>query len=193
LLISLLGTFYGLIKDYDQATSFQKIAIEKAPFESSFYRNLSETLKNMDKIKDALSTLYFNKILSLNDKSIDYEIAKLNTALSNYLAADLIYKRLMTEENVNKDVKYSYCSNLIKLNKVNEAIKNSKVIAFDDYYISGEHNSFTIDKYGCNELIKSFHDNEIFISPPTLKFSDVRIAFWSKQLKVIEDLKKALL
>ena len=36
LLISLLGTFYGLNKDYDQAISFQKIAIEKAPFEPHF-------------------------------------------------------------------------------------------------------------------------------------------------------------
>ena len=122
LLISLLGTFYGLNEDYYQATSFQKIAIERAPFESSFYRNLSETLKKIDKIKDALSTLYFAKILSFNDKSIDYEIAKLNTDLQNYLAADLIYTRLMREKNINKEIMYSYCSNLIKLNKVSEVI-----------------------------------------------------------------------
>ena len=122
LLISLLGTFYGLNKDYDQAISFQKIAIERAPFEPSFYRNLSETLKKVDKIRDALSILYFAKILSLNDQSIDYEIAKLNTDLNNYLAADLIYTKLMREKNINKEIMYSYCSNLIKLNKVNEAI-----------------------------------------------------------------------
>ena len=79
MLISLLGTFYGLNKNYDQATFFQKIAIEKAPFEPSFYRNLSETLKKVDKILDALSILYFAKTLFLNDQSIDYEIAKLNT------------------------------------------------------------------------------------------------------------------
>lgn len=122
LLISLLGTFYGLNEDYDQAISFQKIAIERAPFEPSFYRNLSETLKKVDKIRDALSILYFAKILSLNDQSIDYEIAKLNTDLNNYLAADLIYTKLMREKNINKEIMYSYCSNLIKLNKVNEAI-----------------------------------------------------------------------
>ncbi|MDC0110685.1 tetratricopeptide repeat protein, partial [Alphaproteobacteria bacterium] len=132
LLISLLGTFYGLNKDYDRAIFFQKIAIEKAPFEPAFHRNLSETFKKVDKIKDALSFLYFAKILSLNDKSIDYEIAKLNTDLKNYLAADLIYKRLMTEENINNEIKYSYCSNLIKLNKVNEAILFLEKIQIND-------------------------------------------------------------
>ena len=132
LLISLLGTFYGLNKDYDRAIFFQKIAIEKAPFEPAFHRNLSETFKKVDKIRDALSFLYFAKILSLNDKSIDYEIAKLNTDLKNYLAADLIYKRLMTEENINNEIKYSYCSNLIKLNKVNEAILFLEKIQIND-------------------------------------------------------------
>jgi len=132
LLISLLGTFYGLNKDYYRAIFFQKIAIEKAPFEPAFHRNLSETFKKADKIKDALSFLYFAKILSLNDKSIDYEIAKLNTDLKNYLAADLIYKRLMTEENINNEIKYSYCSNLIKLNKVNEAILFLEKIQIND-------------------------------------------------------------
>jgi hypothetical protein len=73
------------------------------------------------------------------------------------------------------------------------SVKNSKVIIFDDYYITGEHNNFTIDKYGCNELIQSFPENQVFISPPTLKFPDVRVAFWSMELKIIEDLKKAFL
>jgi len=132
LLISLLGTFYGLNEDYDQAISFQKIAIERAPFEPSFYRNLSETLKKVDKIRDALSILYFAKILSLNDQSIDYEIAKLNTDLNNYLAADLIYTKLMREKNINKEIMYSYCSNLIKLNKVNEAILFVEKIQIND-------------------------------------------------------------
>ena len=32
-------------EDYDEAIKFQKLAIEKAPFEVAFYINLSETLK----------------------------------------------------------------------------------------------------------------------------------------------------
>ena len=66
LIISLLGTFYSLEKNYDKAIYFQKKAIEKAPFEISFYQNLSVTLRQQDKNLDALSLLYFAKILSLN-------------------------------------------------------------------------------------------------------------------------------
>ena len=122
LLISLIGTFYGLNKDYDKAISFQKAAIQKAPFEHSFYINLSETLKKVDKNKDALSILYFAKILSLNDKTIDFELAKLNTDIKNYIEADLIYTNLIRQKNVNKNIVYSYCLNLIKLKKENKAI-----------------------------------------------------------------------
>lgn len=70
------------------------------------------------------------------------------------------------------------------------SVKESKIIAFDDYYISGEHNSFTIDKYGCNRLVDNFPKNEVFITPKTLKFPDVRIAFWSKQKSLINTLKE---
>ena len=70
------------------------------------------------------------------------------------------------------------------------SVKNSKVIIFDDYYITGEHNNFTIDKYGCNHILKSLPQKEIFISPRTSKFPDVRVAFWSKELTIIDNLKK---
>ncbi len=69
-----------------------------------------------------------------------------------------------------------------------EAVKNTKVVVFDDYYISGEHSSFTIDEYGCNQLIDKLPDNEVFISPKTSKFPDIRIAFWSKNKDIIIEL-----
>ena len=117
LLISLIGTFYGLNKDFNRAIFFQKLAIEKAPFEVSFYLNLSVSLKKINKTTDALSILYFAKILSLKDQSIDFELAKLNVDLKNYLEADLIYKNLIKEKKHNKDIFYHYCANLIKLKK----------------------------------------------------------------------------
>ena len=91
MIISLLGTFYSLEKNYDKAIYFQKKAIEKAPFELSFYQNLAITLQQQDKNIDALSMLYFAKILSLNNKSIDFEIAKLYTLIKNYKASDFIF------------------------------------------------------------------------------------------------------
>ena len=122
LLISLIGTFYGLNKDYDKAIAFQKKAIEKAPFEPSFYINLSQTLKKIDNNRDALSILYFAKILSLKDKLIDVELAKLNSNSKNFSAANLIYTDLIKEKHISKETTYNYCSNLIKWKKESEAI-----------------------------------------------------------------------
>ena len=122
LLTSLLGTFYALNKNYVSAIILQKKAIEKAPFEKAFYINLSETLKKNSKVNQALSVLYIAKILSLRNKQIDFELAKLNTDLKNYNSADLIYQDIIKGENVDKEIIYNYCSNLIKQKKENEAI-----------------------------------------------------------------------
>ena len=83
--ISLLGTFLAMNEEYVEAIKFQKLAVEKAPFEIPFYLNLSETLIQINRLEEALSTLYFAKVLSLNDKSIDYKLAKIHTKLKNYL------------------------------------------------------------------------------------------------------------
>ena len=53
LTISLLGSFYNLIKDYEKAVYFQKIAIKKSPLERAFYLNFSETLQNKGELEDA--------------------------------------------------------------------------------------------------------------------------------------------
>ena len=122
LLISLIGTFYALNQDYDNALIFQKLAIEKSVLEVSFYLNLYETLNRTDRLSDALSILFYAKTLSLRDKAIDYKLAKLHTKLKNYMAADVIYKNLIRDKNTEKEVLHSYCHNLIFLEKENEAI-----------------------------------------------------------------------
>ena len=60
------------------------MSVEKAPFEAALYLNLSNALKQNNKLEDALNFLHLAKILSLTDKSIDYEIAKLNTSALKY-------------------------------------------------------------------------------------------------------------
>ena len=122
LTISLLGNFYGLNKEFKKSVHFQKLAIQKAPFESVFYLNLSETLRKNDQLEQSLSILYFSKILSHKDLSIDYRIAKLSTNLKKYSQADFVYKGLIKNKNVSKDIIYSYCSNLIKLKKEKDTI-----------------------------------------------------------------------
>ena len=120
--ISLLGIFLGMNEEYNEAIKFQRLAVEKAPFEIAFYINLSETLGVINKLEESLSTLYFAKVLSLRDKLIDYKLAKLYTKLKNYLKADSIYQDLINEEQVNSEIIYSYCNNLIRLNKEKKAI-----------------------------------------------------------------------
>jgi Flp pilus assembly protein TadD len=127
LTVSLLGNFYNSINDYEKATYFQKIAIQKSPLEGAFYLNISNTLQNKGELDDALKYLNIAKILSLKDISIDYEMAKLQTKMKNFANADLIYKGLTKEKNINKEVIYSYCDNLIKFKKEKEAIQFIKI------------------------------------------------------------------
>ena len=120
--ISLVGTFYGLNEDFDEAIKFQKLAIEKAPFEIAFYINLFESLNRINKFEESLFILHFAKVLSLKDTSIDHKIAKTHTNLKNYSKANLIYIELIEKDNVSNEIIYSYCNNLIKLKKEKEAI-----------------------------------------------------------------------
>ena len=126
--ISLLGNFYYLIKDYKKAIFFQKTAIQKSPLERAFYLNLSDTLQNIGELEESLKILYLAKILSLKDITIDHKIANLETKMKNFSRADLIYKDLIKQEKINKEIIYGYCDNLIKFKKEEEAIN------FIEYY-----------------------------------------------------------
>ncbi len=122
LTISLLGNFWALEGDYKKAIYFHRLAIEKHPFESVFYLNLSNSLKEINKLKESLNVLHYAKILSLSDKNIDYIMAKLYTDLKNFSKADLIYQELINIKNISKDIIYSYCDNLIKYKKEDDVI-----------------------------------------------------------------------
>ncbi len=140
LTISFLGNFHGLNKEFKKAIYFQKLAIQKAPFERVFYINLSETFRKCDQLDQSLSMLYFAKILSSKDNLINHKLAKLNTILKDFAKADLIYANLIKQKNINKDIILSYCDNLIKFQKENEAIffieKFGKNISKDDVFQS---------------------------------------------------------
>ena len=73
-----------------------------------------------------------------------------------------------------------------------ESLKESKVIVFDDYYPTGEHDGFHIEKYGCNKIVETFNENEIFITPETKELPNVRIVFWSKDILLVKKLKDYL-
>ena len=81
---------------------------------------------------------------------------------------------------------------LISIKKDYESLKESKVIVFDDYYSTGEHDGFHIEKYGCNKIVEDFDENQIFITPETKELPNIRIVFWSKDISLINKLKSCL-
>ena len=120
--ISLLASFWSLNGNYDKAIYFHRLAIKKNPLESAFYLNLSDTLTKINKFEDALNVLHYAKILSLNNREIDYKMAKLFTNLKNFTKANQVYEELINYKNISKDVIYSYCDNLIKFKKEDDVI-----------------------------------------------------------------------
>ena len=122
LTISLLASFWSFEKNYKKAIHLQRLAIQKHPLESVFYLNLSDTLKKINNLEGALNVLYYAKVLSLNNKNIDYKIAKLLTDLKKYSKSNQVYKELINFKNISKDIIYSYCDNLIKYKKEDDVI-----------------------------------------------------------------------
>lgn len=70
-----------------------------------------------------------------------------------------------------------------------EAVKKSRVIVLDDYYIE-DNQQWSIDKYGCNELVKSLQD--VIITPATRKLESIRLAVWSNDKKILDDLREII-
>tara|TARA_X000000950_G_C13870018_1_gene642472 strand:+ start:78 stop:2024 length:1947 start_codon:yes stop_codon:yes gene_type:complete len=123
LTMSLLGTFYNYVKEYKKAENYQKVVILRSPLEVSFYLNLYETFQKSGEFEEALSVLQYAKILTMNDISIDHKIAMINTKMKRFSKADLIYKNLIKEKNIDISILKNYLDNLIKLKKESEAIQ----------------------------------------------------------------------
>lgn len=71
-----------------------------------------------------------------------------------------------------------------------EAVKESRVIVFDDYYIDGKHSEYEIDKFGCNQIVDELED--VIITGPTQKISHVRLAIWSPEPAMRDWLKQVV-
>ena len=55
-----------------------------------------------------------------------------------------------------------------------EAVKDSGVIVFDDYYVTEKHAGFDRSEYGCYEMFSD--DPDVLISPETIDWGHIRIA-----------------
>ena len=191
LTISLLGKFYELSGDNEKGLYYHKMTVEKAPFEVAFYLNLRNTLRQSNNLEEELNVLYLAKILSLTDKSIDYEIAKLNTTLKNYSEADTIYKQLLKDKNVSNEIIYSYCDNLIKNNKEDDAIKfleKNKNVNSMDYFCQMTLGLANLKKKRYS-LAKTYFLNSIKINPNNCQSYNLLADYYSE----IDDFKNAKL
>ena len=59
---------------------------------------------------------------SFNDKSIDFEIAKLYTLIKNYMASDFIFYNLIKDKDLTEEIIHHYCMNLIDWKKESQVI-----------------------------------------------------------------------
>lgn len=100
------------------------------------------------------------------------------TKLSKYCENVILHKGMTSDTLWGKDI----CADMVwidgdhrieAIKKDFESVKRSKVIVFDDYYITGEHAGYTTDKYGCNHIVDPL---DILITPPTIQFPNIRIA-----------------
>jgi len=71
-----------------------------------------------------------------------------------------------------------------------DAVKNSKVVIFDDYYIDGKHSDYEIDKFGCNQVVEKLGD--FAVTPLTQKVGHVRLAVWCNPDHIDEETKQKI-
>ena len=129
--LSLLGTFNGLIKNYKNAIQYQELSIKLNPFDSINYINLSLSLEKEGNVRSALSFLEIAKLLDDNNIPINLQLARLYYRLEKYESAHLIYKHLIELDKNNFDIILEYIKNLLNLNKAQEALMLLKKIDFN--------------------------------------------------------------
>ena len=55
-----------------------------------------------------------------------------------------------------------------------------------------EHDGFHIEKYGCNKIVETFNENEIFITPETKELPNVRCILVKGYFLLVKKLKDYL-
>lgn len=69
-----------------------------------------------------------------------------------------------------------------------EAVKDSKIIVFDDYYTTEMNGKFPRKDFGCYEIFKDRPD--VLISPETVQWGNIRIAVVTKDPELHSKIKK---
>lgn len=69
------------------------------------------------------------------------------------------------------------------------AVRNSKVVVFDDYYSTGEHAGYTTEQYGCNKIVDQLG---VLITPKTRRFPNIRLAVYTEDPLALAAIEKVI-
>ena len=120
---SYLGEFYGKQKNFQKAQTYQEKAILSNPYDITFYINLANTYKFLEKF--LLCKLFLEYALLIDEKNeyVLISYARILFFLKNYNKAFLIFEKLIsvTSNYNNLEYKIEFFERLIDLEKISEA------------------------------------------------------------------------
>ena len=130
--LNLLGTFHGLLNNYQNAKKFQKLALSLNLFDQNNYLNLALTLKKQGELNDALILLEIGKILDIKNLIITQQLAEMYYFLNKLSLSLRAYEDLIYLDHKDYTIKLDYVRTLIKAEKAEEAITFLKKIKNKD-------------------------------------------------------------
>ena len=120
---SYLGELYGKQKNFQKAQTYQEKAILSNPYDITFYINLANTYKFLEKF--LLCKLFLEYALLIDEKNeyVLISYARILFFLKNFDKAFLIFERLisLTSNQNNLEYKIEFFERLIDLEKISEA------------------------------------------------------------------------
>ncbi len=129
--LNLLGTFNGLIKNYEAAIKFQKLSIFLNPFDANNYLNLSYTSNITNRHELALTLLEIAKLLDFKNITINKLLAEQYFKLNKIESSIKIYEYLIELNNNDIPIKLDYIKTLIKNDKIDKSLKLLETISYD--------------------------------------------------------------
>ena len=132
--LNLLGTFYGLTKNFVNAIKFQKYSIKLNPFDENNYLNLSISLEQNGNLDLSLPFLEIGKLLDPHNININQQLAKIYYKLGKYSQATFIYESLTKLKKNNSSIMLNYIRSLIKTNELQKALSILEKLKINIFY-----------------------------------------------------------
>ena len=113
----LLGTIYGIKKNFFKAKNYLKEALSIKPSHINSIVNLAIILKKMNRKNDSIN--YFNRAISLDKNNLESycTLGQIYEEDKNFKKAETYYKRVLDIDSTNHIANHAYGKLLLKLNK----------------------------------------------------------------------------